>query len=146
MKVFFDCEFTGLRQDTTLISIGCVADNGQQFYAELTDYDDSQVDAWVRENVVQRLWVNTSVKTVPQTKYIVDKSPIVAVALAAWLQGLATTIEMWGDVLAYDWVLFCNLYGGAQYIPSNVFYIPFDLAITCSIVFFPTLPPPSTPT
>ena len=32
---FFDTEFTGLRKDTTLISIGIVSDTGDRFYAEL---------------------------------------------------------------------------------------------------------------
>ncbi len=36
-KVFFDTEFTGLRQQTTLISIGLVAETGETFYAELTE-------------------------------------------------------------------------------------------------------------
>jgi len=39
MKIYFDTEFTGLHKNTTLISIGCVAENGKTFYAELTDYD-----------------------------------------------------------------------------------------------------------
>ncbi len=33
MKVFFDTEFTGLRKDTTLVSIGMIAENGETFYA-----------------------------------------------------------------------------------------------------------------
>ena len=36
MNIFFDTEFTGLRKDTTLISIGMIAENGKTFYAELT--------------------------------------------------------------------------------------------------------------
>ena len=51
MRVFFDSEFTGLRQDTTLISIGLVAEDGHMFYAELTDYDRNQVYPWLEENV-----------------------------------------------------------------------------------------------
>lgn len=35
-KIFFDTEFTGLHQNTTLISIGLVSDEGERFYAELT--------------------------------------------------------------------------------------------------------------
>ena len=53
MKVFFDCEFTGLHQFTTLISIGCVTENSDVFYAELDDYNVSQVDEWVQENVIR---------------------------------------------------------------------------------------------
>ena len=39
-RVFFDTEFTGLRKDTDLISIGCVSNESNDFYAELTDYDE----------------------------------------------------------------------------------------------------------
>jgi hypothetical protein len=35
---------------------------------------------------------------------------------------------MWSDCLAYDWVLFCQLWRGAFNIPKVVYYIPFDLA------------------
>lgn len=48
-KIFFDTEFTGLHQNTTLISIGLIAENGQTFYAELTDYDKSQIDGWIQK-------------------------------------------------------------------------------------------------
>jgi hypothetical protein len=36
-------------------------------------------------------------------------------------------IEMWSDCLSYDWVLFCQLWGHAFKIPSNIYYIPFDI-------------------
>lgn len=55
MKVFFDTEFTGLHKDTTLISIGAISEDGRTFYAELNDYDESQVDDWIRENVINNL-------------------------------------------------------------------------------------------
>ena len=48
-------------------------------------------------------------------------------ALWMWLAQLGDC-EMWSDTLAYDWVLFCDIFGGAQSIPKNVYYIPFDLA------------------
>jgi hypothetical protein len=49
---FFDTEFTGLRKDTTLISIGIVSDTGDRFYAELTDYDEGMCDEWIEKNVL----------------------------------------------------------------------------------------------
>ena len=55
MKVFFDTEFTGLRKDTTIISIGLVSDNYKKFYAEFTDYDKDQVDDWIKDNVINNL-------------------------------------------------------------------------------------------
>lgn len=52
MNLFFDCEFTGLRKDTTLISLGIVADNGKKFYAEFTDFNWGFVDDWIQKNVL----------------------------------------------------------------------------------------------
>jgi len=43
-KIFFDTEFTGLRQDTSLISIGCITETEEIFYFENTDYNADQVD------------------------------------------------------------------------------------------------------
>lgn len=43
-KIFFDSEFTGLHQNTTLISIGLISDDNNCFYAEFTDYDKNQLD------------------------------------------------------------------------------------------------------
>ncbi len=34
MNIYFDTEFTGLHKNTTLISIGMIAENGRTFYAE----------------------------------------------------------------------------------------------------------------
>ena len=49
-KIFFDTEFTGLHQNTTLISIGLVSECGKTFYAEFNDYDFNQVDDWLKED------------------------------------------------------------------------------------------------
>ena len=54
-KLFFDTEFTGLHQNTTLISIGIIAETGETFYCELDDYDRDQLDDWLVENVLGNL-------------------------------------------------------------------------------------------
>ena len=46
--------------------------------------------------------------------------------MSDWL-GHFKKVEIWSDCLAYDWVLFNNLFGHAFNIPENVYYIPFDL-------------------
>jgi len=133
MRVFFDCEFTGLHQSTTLISIGLVSEDGQQLYCELDDYDLAQVDDWIRKNVTNHLWIQQPAAIMPLddvamgTEYVVDNAPGVAEAIRKWLSQW-DSVEMWSDVYAYDWMLFCNLFGGAFNIPGNVYYIPFDLA------------------
>lgn len=140
MKVFFDTEFTGLHQATTLVSIGCVADDGRTFYAECTDYDRAQVDDWLTDNVLKHLNLRlptehpeygpaeawTSFQS-PEKIEAIGPRAFVASCLKDWLSVLGP-VEMWGDCLAYDWVLFCQLFdGGAECLPRNIYYIPFDL-------------------
>ncbi len=125
-KIFFDTEFSGLHKSTTLISIGCVSDNGQTFYAELTDYNKEQIDNWLEENVISHLS-----KTPAELKNMADKTICgtkaeVAAGLKEWLSQF-DAVEMWSDCLSYDWVLFNDLFGHAFNIPDNVYYIPFDI-------------------
>lgn len=115
MKVFFDTEFTGLHKDTTLISIGLVDENGRTFYAELTDFDIDQCDDWITENVLNNLTAENQV----------DKHGLKG-QLKAWFSAY-DSVEIWSDCLAYDWVLFNDIFGGASEIPKNVYYIPFDI-------------------
>lgn len=119
MKVFFDTEFTGLHQKTTLISIGLVTEDGREFYAEFTDYDKTQVDDWVQTNVIAKL----------TGKGIVGDTAFVRQELLKWLSEIShgCVLEMWSDCLAYDWMLFCELFGGAMGIPPWIYYIPFDI-------------------
>lgn len=137
MKVFFDTEFTGLHKDTTLISIGLVDEDGRKFYAGLTDYDKSQVDNWLQENVIDNLMFNELedgvIEDMPNIDFIVNdllyikgNSTFVRHQLNLWLSKY-DSVEVWSDCLAYDWVLFNHIFGHAFNIPSNVYYIPFDI-------------------
>lgn len=115
MRIFFDTEFTGLHKNTTLISIGLVDEDGREFYAELNDYGKDQLDPWLSENIIDKLTGENVVSTAQLRKQ-----------LTAFLSGY-DSVEMWSDCLAYDWVLFNDIFGGAFNIPKNVYYIPFDL-------------------
>lgn len=136
IKLFFDTEFTGLRKNTTLISIGIVAGNERAFYAELTDYDKTQVDDWIQENVIANLQLqsmqpNTAVVEKNTFQVLGDKQ-FVANELKKWL-GLLNgdfggKYQLCSDCLAYDWVLFCDLFGGSFSLPDLVYYIPIDLS------------------
>jgi hypothetical protein len=131
-KIFLDTEFTGLHQNTSLISIALVSGN-KSFYAEITDYDESQVDSWLQENVIKNLFLNTTEHGLTASSTwgeddwrFKGKKINVAIILRNWIEQFEE-IEIWSDCLAYDWVLFCELFGGAMKIPKNVFYIPFDI-------------------
>lgn len=60
-------------------------------------------------------------------EYISTKGAVYGDMRNAYPDSHPQQIEMWSDCLAYDWVLFCELFGGAMSIPPIVYYIPFDL-------------------
>lgn len=128
-KIFLDTEFTGLHKNTTLISIGLVSECGKTFYAEFNDYDYVQVDDWIKDNVLNNLLYRGIYQTLEGTKQTVSyksgKSNIKE-KLEEWLTQFKE-VEIWSDCLAYDWILFCDIFGGAFNIPKNIYYIPFDI-------------------
>jgi len=130
MKIFFDTEFTGLRQKTNLLSIGLVSEDGRTFYAEASQFDKQQVDTWITENVLANMRFGDIYESRPKIdlEHHAEKADRAGIAydLDEWLAQF-DAVEMWGDCLAYDWVLFCDLFGGAMSIPQNVYYIPFDI-------------------
>ena len=128
MRIFFDTEFTGLHKNTTLISIGIVAEDGNTFYAELTDYDNNQIDKWLQDNVIDNLIMNRSEVSNYSSwnTKIKGDSKVIRETLAMWLYQYSD-IEVWSDCLAYDWVLFCDIFGHAFNVPKQVYYIPFDI-------------------
>jgi len=131
-KIFFDTEFTGLHQGTTLISLGAISECGKTFYAEFTDYAVTQVNDWLKENVIAKLIL----KEYPESGIILgDNSSSIEIKantnsikekLEIWLSQFGE-VEMWSDCLSYDWVLFNQIWGHAFSIPKNVYYIPFDI-------------------
>ena len=130
-KVFFDTEFTGLHQNTTLISIGLISDCGKTFYAELTDYDETQINDWLKENVINNL-ILSDLKHGLLGKYNLHKVEFkgskifLRELLKSWFAQFKQ-VEIWSDCLSYDWVLFNQIFGHAFNIPKNVYYIPFDI-------------------
>lgn len=133
-KLFLDTEFTGLHQNTTLISLALVAETGEEFYAEFTDYDPSQLNEWLREHVLPKLFItnNREFDKKQNGIYLKGDSTVIKSSLQQWISKFEA-VEIWADVLAYDWVLFCQLFGGAMQIPGNIFYAPFDLATALMI-------------
>lgn len=142
-KVFFDCEFTGLHQYTTLISIGLISECGKTFYAELTDYDKSQIDQWLQENVIDNFTIPSYLEDNNSRIYYrnkEDKSEInykgdlkdLKNVLQDWLNQFEL-VEMYSDCLSYGWVLFNQIFGHAFNIPKNIYYIPFDLCTAFKI-------------
>lgn len=127
--LFLDTEFTGLRQQARLISLALVGTN-RSFYAEFNDFPHIDLSDWHQEHVISNLLYNeldTHEDTEGPHWHFKNHTTQVASQLRAFLQEFLK-IEIWSDVLAYDWVLFCELFGGALQIPGNIFYIPGDIS------------------
>ena len=135
MKLFFDMEFTGLRQNTTPISLGIVSEDGKKFYAEFTDYDESQCNDWIKENVIKNLKLAGMGVGVSDT----DENPPLRIVMGdkryirqeanEWLRQF-NKIQFVSDVCHYDFVLLIDLLtngGTALDLPENISAVCHDL-------------------
>jgi len=126
-NIYFDTEFTGLHQKTTLISIGLVSECGKTFYAEFTDYDQSQVDDWIKDNVISNLTLDVQSNIANNDNWrLLGDTRQIKEGLQVWLSQFSS-VRMVSDLPCFDWVLFCNIFGHAFNIPPNVYYIPLDI-------------------
>lgn len=129
MKIFFDTEFTGLRKDTTLISIGMIAENGKTFYAELTDYNTKLCDDWIEKNVIDHLYTRYR-EQLDEAPYIdnlhIGNKECIGKALKMWLKQF-DDVQFVSDVCHYDMVLLIDLFGTAFDLPENVSAVCYDI-------------------
>jgi len=59
--VFFDVEYTGVHQFTSLVSIGMATLEGEELLVTFRDFDQKQVTPWLAENVLPLLDQSNSV-------------------------------------------------------------------------------------
>lgn len=136
MRLFFDAEFSGLRKDTTLISLGIVSEDGKKFYAEFTDYDENQCDDWIKENILKNLMGKYLLigGTVNENGEIIEYSCTgsrgeVSKRLNEYLRQF-DSIQFVSDVCHYDFVLLIDLLtngGTALDLPGNISAVCHDI-------------------
>lgn len=131
MQLFFDTEFTGLHKDTTLISIGIVGSAGECFYGICTDYDESQVNDWISENVIDRLELSDDIiDNVVTVHRVTGTKADIRKAFLKWLEFINAEdedIELVSDVCHYDMTLFVDLFGTAFDLPENICPCCYDI-------------------
>lgn len=149
VKLFFDTEFTNLRQDCELISIGIVAVDGHDikscFYAESIDYSDDKCSDFVKSEVLPHLVLGDKPQALKShedgsgvSSYaILGTEEDITCHLIQWMHQFVPEgyvraedgqIDVWSDCLAYDWVLFNHLFEDDGELPSYINYIPFDIS------------------
>lgn len=123
MRYFIDTEFAERPNTIELISLGIVADNGRELYIEISDFDESLCNPWVRQNVLPHLWSRQK-----------DKNDFNKWSLAGGIGGLMPKREaasevrkfigddkptFWGYYSDYDWTVFCWLFGSMVDLPAG---------------------------
>ncbi|WP_312433539.1 3'-5' exoribonuclease domain-containing protein [Lacrimispora sp.] len=138
MNIYFDTEFTGLHKNTTLISLGCVAEDGKTFYAEFDDYEKEQCNDWIQENVIKNLKIAEKHidRWTHYTPILLSDSSVsdlrdgycpnmkgskteVRDEFVQWLLQF-DSVQFVSDVSHYDFVLLIDLFGTAFDLPENV--------------------------
>lgn len=144
-RLFFDTEFTDLKQDCELISIGVVADNGTPgddrpaFYAESIDFGEDKCSEFVKDHILPNLVLkDVSPKVIKHNQSVAmsGTEEDIALQLDAWMRQFiedGEQLEIWSDCLAYDWVLFRQLFESMGGVPSYVYYIPFDISTVMKV-------------
>lgn len=139
---------TGQHKNTTLVSIGLIAQEGRAFYAESTEYDWSQIGDYVADDILSECLMIGRDDSPPRSKttlikpfgdildectFIYDDRKQIAKAIMLWLEPYKEVI-FFVDRYIYKWRLFCDLFGGPTHLPKKINPTPIDLA-TCLYVF-----------
>lgn len=134
MRYFIDFEFIEgfnkplfgkVRHFIDLISVGIVAENGEEYYAVSNEYNYNDASDWVKKNVINQIYreqcpsfkqqfmnVKTFHKYIPNGK---SNERIVKDILMF----CDNSPEFYGYFSAYDWVLLCSMFGTMTDIPVH---------------------------
>ena len=142
MLFFYDTEFTGLKKNTTLISIGVEAENGHTFYAESNEYAEKdpsvKENTWIQENVIKHLCVEENDDNLEHTRLVGSEQEI-ATALYDWVHCTLNHCDdkektnkalFVSDCAAYDSVLLFDLLtkgGEAIDLPDDIVPVVYDI-------------------
>jgi hypothetical protein len=127
MRYFVDTEFIEDGHTIDLISVGVVAEDGREFYAESTQVDLGRASEWVRENVLPHLWHRqTGDERRSANRWSRDGGTggflprrHIAADLVRFVAAGEGPPEFWGYYADYDWVVLCQLYGTMMDLPDG---------------------------
>ncbi|MEM6396062.1 MAG: 3'-5' exoribonuclease [Bacteroidota bacterium] len=128
-RLFLDTEFSGLTQQAELLSVALIDENHNWFYGVFDEPDWTQLSSWHQEHVVPYLAFSAEeyMDLPGEGTYLKLDRRNVMEGLMQWLSKYEK-VQIWADVPAYDWVLFCELFGGALSLPKPIHYVVRDLA------------------
>lgn len=129
-KLFWlDTEFIDDTHTIDLISIGIVSETGS-YYAVSNEFDPHKADKWVQDNVLPQLPDPTLWKSRLQIKKEI-------------IRFIGKVVpEFWVYNGAYDWVVFCQLFGHMRDLPKGYPWYANDLKQLAHMVGAPEYPLP----
>jgi hypothetical protein len=118
MKLFLDCEFTQLNQDTKLISLALVSEARDEFYVELTDtYQVEDCSDFVIQHILPQLDLPLYGMSLAEAQ----------ASLGVFLGSIEDQLEVCSDAPDWDWDFFCQLAYVDHKWPSHVANRPTNL-------------------
>lgn len=116
-RYFYDCEFIEDGRTIDLVSIGVVDENGREYYAVSTEFDDTRALPWVRRHVLDKLpspadsaW--RSREAIRTTLFDFLMEPI--------RDRPGEQMELWAWYAAYDHVVLAQLWGAMPALPRAI--------------------------
>lgn len=127
MRIWFDTEFIEDGRTIELVSIGLIAEDGREYYAEVAEATAhfERADPWVKENVLKHL---TGVR---------KHRSLIASEL---IEFAGEKPEFWAYYADYDWVVLCQLFGRMIDLPKGWPMFCRDVKQLCMDLGNPTLP------
>lgn len=126
MKYFLDTEFIEYPNTIDLISIGIVAEDGREYYAISSEFDESKSSQWVKDNVISELGIQRR-----QAKKEIASDIVLF---------CGSDPKFWGYYADYDWVVFCWLFGTMMELPKGFPMYCNDIKQLCNSLGNPQLP------
>ena len=129
MRYWYDTEFLDTGSTIDLISIGVVAEDGREYYAQSVEFDETKASDWVKENVLKHLPIcpccgyKANHEDQPTGKCRSKKCMWrTREQMKRDVQSFIDPddgIELWGWCAGYDFVAFCQLFGTMMDLPQG---------------------------
>jgi 3' exoribonuclease, RNase T-like len=122
IRFFLDTEFIEDSRTIDLVSIGVVAETGEEFYAVSTEAQLHLASPWVRQHVLPKLPPYDSEAWM--TRNAIKDRLYTFVERATCVRNLGVYShheppEFWADHASYDWVALCQLFGTMMQLPTR---------------------------
>jgi hypothetical protein len=120
MRYWFDTEFIerGSEYPIELLSIGIVAEDGREFYAEAKWTPLSHANDWVVARVLPYLDRKDHSQEVHENCPLMSRTDM-AQAIKIFCDPQYGKPEFWAYYADYDWVVFCQLFGTMMDLPEG---------------------------